>query len=293
MAVIVELILSGAFDMKISCPKCNASGTIPDHEVPESGRFISCPRCNEGFTVSRPRAGSDVYLVDTCPSCSFSTFGDETFSTCPKCGVAVKTFVDRQREEQMLKHNQSLLEKKLNNTDTVPPPPEVAATPVADFIENLHPVNLISWGVAAVAVAVLALGLWGIIGYDASAIQAQILETRDEEVSGLYVFMHYGLIHWVKLIYGISALVVDILFMKHLKISLKAMSGLIWLTMVLVPLLYIISFIYWVLEPTPHTISGYMIEIFNIVFVGALVAVPLYLLDRYLYERKITSVVKL
>ena len=77
--------------MKISCPKCNASGSIPDHEVPESGRFISCPRCNEGFTVTKPRAGNDVYLVDTCPSCGFSTFGDETFGTCPKCGSSNTT----------------------------------------------------------------------------------------------------------------------------------------------------------------------------------------------------------
>ncbi len=279
--------------MKISCPKCNASGTIPDHEVPESGRFISCPRCNEGFTVTKPRSGTDVFLVDTCPSCSFSTFGDETFSTCPKCGISVKTFVDRQREEQRLKHNQELLGKKLNNSDAAPPPAEVAATPVKDFIDNLHPVNLISWGVVAAAVIVLGLGLWGVIGYDTSKIQALLMEERDERVSGLYVFLNYGLMHWVKLVCGMSALAVAILFMKRLKTGLKAMSVLLWVTIVLIPLSYIISFIYWLLAPIPHTISGYLIEILNIFFMGALVGVPLYLLERYLHERNITSVVKL
>jgi predicted Zn finger-like uncharacterized protein len=279
--------------MKISCPKCKANGTIPDHEVPESGRFINCPRCHEGFTITRPRAGSDVYLVDTCPACSFSTFGDETFSTCPKCGIAVKTFVERQREEQRQKHNQELLGKKLNNTETAAPPPEVAAAPVADFIENLHPVNLISWGVAAVAIIILGLGLWGIIEYDSTKIKAMLAEERDEQVSGFYVFLHYGLLHWVKLVYGLAALTVSMLFMKRLKIALQMLSNLLWATIILVPLYYVISFIYWVMAPIPHTISGYLIEILNILFMSALAGVPLYLLEQYLHERKITSVVKL
>lgn len=279
--------------MKISCPKCNASGSIPDHEIPESGRFISCPRCNEGFTVNKPRAGSDAYLVDTCPSCGFSTFGDETFGTCPKCGVAIKTFIERQREEQRLKHNQELLGKKLNNAEAAPPEAEVTTTPVADFIDNLHPVNLIGWGVAAVAIVVLGLGLWGMIGYDSSKIQTLLLEERDEQVSGFYVFLHYGLIHWVKVLYGASSMAVSVLFMKRLKIALKALSYLLWTTIVLVPLLYIISFIYWIIAPIPHTISGYLINCMEIIFIGALVGVPLYLLGQFIQERKVTSVVKL
>lgn len=37
--------------MKISCPTCSASGTIPDHEIPEGGRIITCPRCRTEFAV--------------------------------------------------------------------------------------------------------------------------------------------------------------------------------------------------------------------------------------------------
>lgn len=279
--------------MKITCPKCNASGTIPDHEIPETGRFISCPRCHEGFTVNKPRAGNDVYLVDTCPACGFSTFGDETFSSCPKCGVSVKTFIERQREEQTQKRNQELLGKKLNNGEAAAPTPEASAAPVADFIENLHPVNLIGWGTAAVAIVVLGLGLWGVIEFDSVKIKAMLLEERDEQVSGFTVFLRYGLIHWVKLLYGISAITAAVLFMKRLKIALKAMSILLWATIALVPLIYVVSFIVWVLAPIPHTIGGYLIEILNILFMSALVGAPLYLLEQYLWERKITSVVKL
>jgi hypothetical protein len=71
------------------------------------------------------------------------------------------------------------------------------------------------------------------------------------------------------------------------------MSGLLWGTIVIVPMAYVISFIFWVLAPIPHTISGYLIEIFEVLFMSALVGGPLYILEGYLHERKITSVVKL
>lgn len=279
--------------MKISCPKCNASGSIPDHEVPESGRFLSCPRCHEGFTVVKPSSGKDAYLVDTCPSCGFSTFGGETFSSCPKCGVSIKVFVERQREEQRLKHNRELLGKKLNNAETVQAQPEAAPLNVADFIENLHPVNLISWGVASVGIIILGIGLIGVGGYDGAKIQALLMEERDEQVSALYVFLHHGLLHWVRLLYGVIALAVSLLFMKRLKSGLQAMKVLLWATIALVSLSYVIGFINWVLAPISHTISGYLIEIVNIIFMSALAGVPLYLLERYLHERKITSIVNL
>jgi len=279
--------------MKISCPKCNASGTLPEHEIPESGRFITCPRCKEGFTVTRPRSESNVYRVDTCPSCGYSTFGDEPFSACPKCGVVVKTFVERQREEQLLKHNQELLGKKHTNGELTQPLPEVTTISVTDIINNLHPVNLISWGVAAVAVVAFCLGLWGIIGFDTVKIQESLLLESDEQFSRLSVFLHYGLIHWVKLLYGITAMAIAVMFMKRLKLGLRALSYLLRTTIVLVPMLYTITFIYWIIGPISHSISGYFINSMEIIFIGALVGVPLYLLDRYLHERTITSVVKL
>lgn len=278
--------------MKITCPKCNAVGSIPEHEIPEAGRFVSCPRCQQGFTVRKSRAGNDSYLVDTCPACNFSTFGDETFGTCPKCGVLVKSFVERQREEVLQQRNQELLTKKFNR-DEEPPAPEAESAPVADFIENLHPVNLVGWGVALAAVVIVAAGLWGVIGYDGQAIQARLSEQRDEQVSGWYVFINYGAMHWVKSIYGLLTLSVAVMFLRHMHLSLKALSWLIWTAMAYVPVSMVIGFILWVLEPIPHTIAGYLIEVFNIIFISALVGVPLYLLERYLHERTITTVVRL
>ena len=280
--------------MKITCPKCNASGTLPEHEIPESGRFITCPRCKEGFNVTKPGSGVDLYLVDTCPSCGYSAFGnDESFGACPKCGVVIKTFVERQREEQLLKHNQELLGKKFNNIESTPSPSEVSTNTVADLIDNLHPVNLISWSVAAVAIVVVCLGLRGVIVFDTAKTAEILMLESDEQFSRFYIFLHYGLIHWVKLLYGITALTVAVLFMKRLKLGLKALRYLIWATIGLVPVLYTSAFISWMLGPIPHTVSGYLINGMEIIFIGALVGVPLYLLERSLHDRTITSVVKL
>jgi len=278
--------------MKITCPKCNAVGSIPEHEIPEAGRFVSCPRCQQGFTVRKPHANKDSYLVDTCPACNFSTFGDETFGICPKCGVLIKSFVERQREEVLQQRNQELLTKKFNRDEDLPPA-EVESAPVADFIENLHPVNLVGWGVALAAVVIVAAGLWGVIGYDGQAIQAKLSEQRDEQVSGWYVFINYGFMHWVKSIYGLLTLSVAVMFLRHMHFSLKALTWLIWTAMAYVPVSMIVGFILWVLEPIPHTIAGYLIEIFNIIFISALVGIPLYMLERYLHERTITTVVRL
>ncbi|GFE61241.1 zinc-ribbon domain-containing protein [Geobacter sp. AOG2] len=278
--------------MKIVCPNCNASGTIPDHEISEQGRFLSCPRCNHGFTVQKPRAGSNAYLVDTCPSCNYSTFGDESFSTCPKCGVMVKAFVERQREEAQHLRDQELLARKYSH-DAAPPPPEQETTAVADFVEMLHPVNLVGWGVLLAAVIIVGLGLWGLMEYHGGDLQAQLSAQRDEPVSAWYVFLHYGALAWVKTLYGFALLAAGALFMKRSAQSIKLLSQLLWAAILFVPVYFIGGFVAWVLEPIPHSLSGYVIEVVNIVLMSALWCIPLFLLVRFLADRRITSVVKL
>jgi len=278
--------------MKIVCPKCNASGTIPDHEISEQGRFLSCPRCNHGFTVNRPRPDSNAYLVDTCPSCSYSTFGDEPFATCPKCGVVVKAFVERQREEGQRLRDEELLARKYSH-DTSPPPPEQETTVVADFVETLHPVNLVGWGTSLAALIIVAMGLWGLTEYHGGDIQAQLSAQRDEPVSSWYVFLHYGALPWVKTLYGLALLAAGALFLKRSTRSIKLLTQLFWAAIIFVPLYFVTGFVLWVLEPIPHSIGGYFIEVVNIILMTALWCIPLFLLARFLSDRRITSVVKL
>ncbi len=278
--------------MKIVCPNCNASGTIPAHEISEQGRFLNCPRCQHGFTIKKPRPDGGAYLVDTCPSCNYSTFGDESFSTCPKCGVVVKAFVEKQRDEAQRLRDQELLTKKFSHNEA-PPPPEQETNAVADFIETLHPVNLIGWGTSLAAVIIAVMGLWGLVGYYGSDIQEQLSAQRDEPVSAWYVFLHYGAMHWVKLLYGAALLAAGVLFTRRRAQSLKILSQLLLAAIFFVPVYFVTGFVVWVMEPISHSIKGYIIEVVNIAFMTALWCIPLFLLVRFLADRRITSVVKL
>src|SRR5450631_4007683 len=124
--------------MKIACPNCNASGSIPEHEIPADGRFLSCPRCNHGFTVTKPKSAAESFQVDTCPACNFSTFGEDHFGTCPKCGVFVKAYIVRQREELLKIREHELLTKKHSRGES-PVTPVETVSPVAEFVDSLHP----------------------------------------------------------------------------------------------------------------------------------------------------------
>ena len=278
--------------MKISCPKCNAGGNIPDHEIPEEGRFLSCPSCKHGFDVKKPKATSSEYLVDVCPACAYSTFGDERFGTCPMCGVVIKSYIDRQREEKSRARDQELLTKKFTRDDT-PAPVTVEVLPVADFVENLHPVNLIGWGCTLVAVVILGMGILGMFEYYGSDIQVQLTAQREEQVSAWHVFFHYGMLPWIQVLFGGALLAVSIFFLRHQAQSRQALIWLLWAVSAYVPVSMVVSFVRWWVEPIPHTWGGYSIEIFNILFMSALIGTPLYFLIRFLEDRRITSVVKL
>lgn len=300
--------------MKISCPKCGASGNLPDHEIPEDGRFLSCPKCKHGFDVKKPKAASNEYLVDICPACSYSTFGDERFGTCPKCGVFIKTFVDRQREDMARAREQEILNRKFSR-DTSPPSsmpmangsstssPEVtrvgeSGIAIGEFIENLHPVNLVGYGTALVSVVILLMGILGLFDYFGTDYAAKVSEESialgiADKPSSFKIFLNHGLVPWVETFYGAALLAVAVFFLRKQAQARLALGWLLWAFIAYVPALMVIRFLTWWLQPIPHTWGGYATNLFNIVFISALVGIPLYLLISFLDDKRIRSVVRL
>lgn len=278
--------------MKIACPKCNATGNIPSHEIPLEGRFLTCPRCNHGFTVMKPPPTSDDYLVDTCPACHYSGFGSERFQTCPKCGVVVKAFVERQRAEQQVLREQELLGDRFVREATPAPEAEVVA-PAVRLLDQLNPVNLVGWGCGLAAVVILAIGIMGLIEYDAGALKAQISAERDEQVSTWYVFSRHGLFPWLKTLYGASVAGTAVFFLQRRATALKLLTILLRILLAFIPLYLVGGFVGWVMQPIPHSLGGYVIESINVIFMSALFGIPLFILERFLLDKRIVSVVKL
>ncbi len=83
------------------------------------------------------------------------------------------------------------------------------------------------------------------------------------------------------------------LFLRRSALSLKMLSQLLWAAIFFVPVYFVTGFVAWVMQPIPHSISGYFIEVVNIALMTALWCIPLFLLVRFLADRRITSVVKL
>ena len=292
--------------MKITCPQCGTNGNLPDHEIPEEGRFLSCPKCKHCFDVKKPKATANEYLVDVCPACAYSTFGDERFGTCPKCGVVIKTYIDRQREEMARAREQEILNRKFSrdisptpmpggsSLSTAPAPvPATESIAIGEFIENLHPVNLIGWGCSLVAVVIFIMGFFGMFDYYGNDIQAKLTEQRDEQVSAWYVFLHYGMVPWIMVLYGGALLAVSAFFLKHRKQARQALGWLLWGMIAYVPISMTVNYVRWWIEPISHTWGGYFIGLFNILFMTALVGIPLYLLINFLEDKRIKSVVRL
>jgi len=71
------------------------------------------------------------------------------------------------------------------------------------------------------------------------------------------------------------------------------LSQLLLAAIFFVPVYFVSGFVVWVMAPIPHSIRGYFIEVVNIALMTALWCIPLFLLVRFLDDRRITSVVKL
>ncbi len=278
--------------MKITCPNCNIGGNIPEHEIPLEGRFLNCPRCKHGFTVFKPKADKNIYLVDTCPACNFSTFGDDQFSTCPKCGVVVKAYMERQKDEQVKIREHELLTRKMSNSDVVATESE-SVSPAKAFTENLSPVNIVGYGSALVAITFIIFGFISILGYSTTAVKEQILAQRDIVVSSWYVFWHFGFLPWLYVIYGAALMVVAYYFIQQKSAALNALTIMVRILFVFIPIFLLFNFVSWIIQPVSHSIGGYLIEILNLLLMFALFCTPLFFLDRFLMDKRITSVVKL
>jgi hypothetical protein len=152
---------------------------------------------------------------------------------------------------------------------------------------------LIGWGSSIVALVIFLLGFFGMFDYYGNDIQAQLTAQREEQVTAWYVFTHYGLLPWIQVVFGGTLLAVSAFFLKRQAQARRALIWLLWGVIAFVPVSMTIKFVRWWIEPIPHTWGGYSIELFNILFMSSLVGIPLFLLIRFLEDRRITSVVRL
>lgn len=280
--------------VRIECPKCKASGTINDLEIPDDGMMLACPRCSESFRIQKPRKkATSPFATNTCPSCGYSTFCEEVFDECPHCGVDVKTVVERKREQEARKREQEVLNRNYQTAATAPlptgskfpassPEPEKPKLHLASFADGFDPVAAVGWGSAACAVLFVAVGGWGLLNYLGTDIQAQLSAQSVEPVSAWQVFWGYGFLPWSELFFGLAVLCAAFGFLQRAAWGMARLQQVVTASLVLVPVYELGEYGVWIAKSISPPWWAYLVELLSALLVSALLVIPLFFLLRYL-----------
>jgi predicted Zn finger-like uncharacterized protein len=269
--------------MKIQCPECKLTGQVSLAAVPEAGAQMKCPRCNASFMVKRNLEESEPGgLVSTCPACYYSTFSEEVFDICPRCGVVAKDHRkpvldpgrledDRAREEKKRLEDERLRAAAL----IVPEPAAIEAVAAPPVVTGLGSVC------AAASVAVVLLGGYGLFRFITAA-------PPDEEiVSPIRLFLTTGLIPSLQLLVGIFALAAStgFLLLKPWGRSALDCAARVGIGLAVVSETWDLAG--WISRGGGGGLGYFAVGIASYLMMLALWGVPLVFLARYLRGREI------
>ncbi len=233
--------------MKIECPSCHLSGKVNELELPPGGRNLQCPRCKAGFHVNKPpQPAGKQEMMNMCPACQYSTFTDEMFAVCPKCGLVGNEYREnlrRQQDAEQQKRDMELLTRSYRNPDLVAPMPEETDPEIA---RAPQPIKITSWSCMAVGGALLLYGMKGLLGYYSQDWQALLSEQLLEPVSGTSVFFRLGFIPWLITLFSGYFLFTAIMFLRLQEGYLQRLKECAWAGLALGFIHETVDFIKWV-----------------------------------------------
>lgn len=254
---------------------------------------MRCPRCKTGFHVAKPPLPSDSrYLMNTCPVCQYSTFTEEMFAVCPKCGhsgsdyrkvlrkvqESAQTLRDIQEkqlkqedvERQMLDYE--ALHPSSRNPDLVSAPIEGAARQKSKVPE---PVRRTGWFTIAAGGFFLIYGFAGLMNYYAKDWQAILSEPLLEPLSKTRVFFILGFLPWLRTLVGAWSIAVASQFLNLRWWARKELERCAWCCLALGVINEIVGFIEWArISSSSPSVFYYGLGIFSSVFMVLIWSVP-------------------
>ena len=184
--------------MNINCPNCHLTGEVNTLDGQVEGFYMDCPRCDTSFRVGRNARVWGPDTMNCCPSCNFSTFSEEAFDVCPRCGLNGKEFNDRMRKQ----HEVEQRSWKTEFTD-------LKGTPMGS-----QQIRLIGSIALAVSVLLLFYGIWGVMTQSVTGIQMRMAELSVDPDSRLKIFVDNLLPFWLWIVYGGFAAYVSYRFLQ-------------------------------------------------------------------------------
>lgn len=219
-------------------------------------------------------------MMNVCPNCSYSTFTDEMFDVCPKCGLKGSAYREKklQKEEsEQLARDQERLQRGLRPDDFVQPPP---TPPEPEAIPIPQPIRYTGWGILAVSAFVAFYGIFGLADYYGKDLYAKLNETELEPVSHGEVFFRYGLLPWLLTLYGLAMACLVSQFLRQKGWTLKKLEWGAWCGLAIGAGYEIVDYIAYIRRSSDNpSIMYYLIGLVNSLFMCAIwVALPLALI---------------
>ncbi len=233
--------------MKIVCPSCLLTGTVNEVELPVEGRRMNCPRCKTGFHVEKPPlAAGNRNLMSICPVCRYSTFTDEMFAVCPKCGLVGDQYREKlrkQQEEERMRSDREALHRSYRN-------PELVMAPVGEAVPQPvnapQPVRVTGWTCIIAGGALLCYGLAGLLNYYGNDWQAKLSEPLLEPISKTAVFFRLGFLPWLTTLFSICFILVATQFLELRSWAHRGLTRSAWAGLILGLVYAVADFVNWV-----------------------------------------------
>ncbi len=286
--------------MKIQCPNCKITGQISDAKVPAEGIMLNCPKCRTPFRVKRDAASGwqSGDCMSICPGCNYSTFSDETFDVCPKCGLVAREYNAKlrekgQQEEQTREEERLRLEeeKALRKYGIIEDGPK--AQPAVPSVADIPPaIQLAGWTVVSVALLLLVFGVKGLYAFYA-AIGTEAADPAIEEPRTTAVlFLELGLLPAFQTVFGLVALVAGSQLLKLRAWARNALEWAAWGGVAFMTGDELFNLATWIRRSssTP-TVSYYAIGILSALGMLALWIAPLLFLIRFLRGKVVKNAV--
>lgn len=300
--------------MNIQCPNCKITGRISDAKIPPEGLFMNCPKCKTGFEVKKTAANNWQETMSECPVCKYSTFSEERFDICPKCGLVIKEFLAQQREKkghgekasaelktppderksasagERLRMEEELRrfeeEQRARRTYTIQDTMNAAADEVPVVAADIPlPVKIIGWLSIAVATLLIILGGKGLNAYGAWAPPEEAY--LEEPPSKLMVFLTYGLLPIVQLCLGVLALIFSSQYLKLRAWARDCLEKTCWAGFAVALIYEITMFVLYVRKSSSGAGFGYYaVGVIDMLLMTALWSAPILVAVRFLREQK-------
>ncbi len=278
--------------MKIQCQNCKLTGNVEDSKIPPDGLVLDCPKCKSRIVVKKEaKAGwKPGAEVSVCPACQYSTFTDETFGQCPKCGIVVEEYNEklkekkaRAQEEERLRREEEIIRQQYAKQLPLPGPQASAENPPGmKAVELPVSVTVIGWLAIIVAVLLLIAGGRGLLAFSLLTPPPVDPYSTEQPVTAATLFLKHGLQPVLQIIFSVYLLVAATQLLQLRRWARSALEVACWLGMVGILADQVVELLGWISRGSDQAGSYYTVGVVSAILMLAIWLVPVAVVLRFL-----------